>query len=121
MKKEIHTQLFKLTFEYLEYKKLVDISLGEFSATNDELDAFLFHTQLGQKLREKITGHTFDLFLEAHKPYERKRIIFNCNHSDEASRLLKLLTNQKFEKYLRDEFSLTMNISRNIKHLIFDF
>jgi len=110
--KEIGTLLKETRQKYSRLKKVFSASLRKFSKNDEELNVFLFQTLLGVALRDKMVRHIFDKSLLKQTQHESKKLPLRCNSVKESIRIFKLLNVSKLHKYLKSEFSISLDVYR---------
>jgi len=105
--------------KYIDLKKRTDDSILTFCKKNKAkaLEAFLFHTRLGEFILKNISSYRVDKKLEELKGIKITAFNIEHSHRDEAARIKDLLEDENFEDYLKTEFSLSLQIKRIDRYL----
>jgi hypothetical protein len=111
---EVDDFLRKILLEYVEFKVLMEKSLGLCAKPGTALSEFLFASNEGIILRENLAGHLFDRFMVTHKPYELKTKIVALDFHDtqKAKKVFWLLNVDDLGKFIKSEFFVNFRIER---------
>lgn len=110
---ETRALLKEVKKKYSRLQGIVNRSLAKFAKRDGELEMFLFHTLLGEAVRSKIARHVFDHALIKYTQHESKKLPLRTMVLAEEIRIFKMLKDENFNKYLKSEFSLSLDVSRN--------
>src|SRR6266403_503028 len=110
---ETRALLKEVKKKYSRLQAIVNRSLAKFAKRDGDLEAFLFHTLLGEAVRSKIARHIFDNALIKYTQHESKKLPLGCHSTQKEIRVVKMLTSKEFKKHLKSEFSVSLDVSRD--------